>query len=179
MQVTSRPTWDVYFMNIAVAVSSRATCDRKSVGAVVTSSDRHILATGYNGAITGEEHCDDVGHLLENDSCQRVVHSEANAIAQVARSSSTIAERNAAIYVTASPCWPCFRLIAQAGIRRVVYGERFYRDFERIQEVARRQLIELSFCDVRRTELYQLRLPIPQDGQDDIPYFDPEPDDSR
>jgi dCMP deaminase len=133
-----RKDWDEYFMEIARVISTRATCDRKSVGAVLVR-DRTILSTGYNGAIRGLPHCDEVGHMMENDHCVATVHAEANAIIQAAKNGVSI--DNSTIYTTASPCWPCFKLIANAGIVRIVYGE-FYRD-ERIFEYAQKLYIEL------------------------------------
>jgi dCMP deaminase len=129
--MTSRADWDVYFMNIARQVATRSTCDRKHVGAVIVR-DRTILSTGYNGSIRGSVHCDEVGHLLENSHCVRTVHAEANAVAQAARNGVRI--DGAEIYVTASPCWNCFKLLANAGVRKIYYGE-FYRD-ERIHDFA-------------------------------------------
>jgi dCMP deaminase len=119
-----RASWDEYFMGIARQVAARATCDRKHVGAVVVR-DRMILTTGYNGSIRGLRHCDEDGHLMEDGHCVRTVHAEANAIAQAARNGVRI--EGADIYVTASPCFSCFKLIANAGIHRIVFGE-FYRD---------------------------------------------------
>jgi dCMP deaminase len=133
-----RADWDAYFMEIAHVVASRATCDRKHVGAVLVR-DRMILSTGYNGSIRGMPHCDEVGHLMENGHCVATIHAETNAVLQAARNGVRI--DGAHLYTTASPCWPCFKLIANAGIRRIVYGE-FYRD-DRIFEVARRLGIEL------------------------------------
>ncbi|HTB72086.1 MAG TPA: dCMP deaminase family protein [Polyangiaceae bacterium] len=133
-----RASWDEYFMNIAREVSTRSTCDRKFVGAVI-QRDKSILATGYNGSVRGLPHCDEDGHLMEDGHCVRTVHAEANAIVQAARHGVRI--EGASIYVTASPCWGCFRLIANAGISRIAFGE-FYRD-QRIFEVATRLGIEL------------------------------------
>ncbi|AKV03474.1 dCMP deaminase [Labilithrix luteola] len=133
-----RASWDEYFMNIAREVSTRATCDRKHVGAVIVR-DKSILATGYNGSIRGLPHCDEEGHLMEEGHCVRTVHAEANAIVQAARNGMRI--EGASIYVTASPCWGCFRLIANAGITRIVFGE-FYRD-QKIFDVSQRIGIEL------------------------------------
>jgi dCMP deaminase len=138
MSAPGRVSWDEYFMNIARTVATRATCDRKFVGAVIVR-DRIILATGYNGSIRGLPHCDEVGHLMEDGHCVRTVHAEANAIVQAARSGVRI--DGADIYVTASPCWGCFRLIANAGVTRIVFGE-FYRD-PRAFEVASTLGIEL------------------------------------
>jgi dCMP deaminase len=119
-----RANWDEYFMRIAREVASRSTCDRKHVGAVVVR-DKIILTTGYNGSIRGLNHCDDDGHLMEDGHCVRTVHAEANAIVQAARNGVRL--EGAGIYVTASPCFGCFKLIANAGIGRIVFGE-FYRD---------------------------------------------------
>ncbi|MEY2934673.1 MAG: hypothetical protein RL033_5422 [Pseudomonadota bacterium] len=123
----ARVDWDNYFMAIATQVATRSTCDRKHVGAVIVR-EKMILATGYNGSLRGLEHCDEVGHLMQEGHCVRTVHAEANAIVQAAR--NAVQTDGAGIYVTASPCFACFKLIANAGITRIVFGE-FYRD-ERI-----------------------------------------------
>jgi len=134
----SRLSWDEYFMTIAYQVATRATCDRKHVGAVIVR-DKTVLSTGYNGSIRGLGHCDDEGHLMEDGHCVRTVHAEANAIAQAARNGVRIDA--ASIYVTASPCWGCFRLIANSGLTQIAFGE-FYRD-PRIFEYSERLGIEL------------------------------------
>ncbi len=136
--MSPRTSWDQYFMEIARQVATRATCDRKHVGAVLVR-DRIILSTGYNGSIRGMPHCDEVGHLMENGHCVATVHAEANAVLQAARTGVRI--EGSSLYTTASPCWPCFKLVANAGIVRIVYGE-FYRD-PRIFDVAARLEIEL------------------------------------
>jgi dCMP deaminase len=124
-----RVSWDRYFMNLAVQAASRSTCPRKSVGAVIVR-DKAVLATGYNGSIRGLPHCTEVGCLMENSHCVRTVHAEANALLQAARHGVSI--DGADIYVTSSPCWDCFKLIANAGVRRVLYGE-FYREQKRLE----------------------------------------------
>lgn len=134
----ARASWDQYFMNIAVQVATRATCDRKHVGAVIVR-DKTILSTGYNGSLRGLEHCSEAGHLMEDGHCVRTVHAEANAILQAAKNGVRI--ENGSIYTTASPCWPCFKLVANAGLTRICFGE-FYRD-QRIFEFAERLGIEL------------------------------------
>lgn len=128
-----RIEWDDYFMEIAAKVAERATCDRKHVGSVLVL-DRTILSTGYNGSVSGMDHCDDIGHLLMEGRCQRTVHSEANAIVQAARRG--VAIDGATCYVTAQPCWNCFKLLANAGIKRIVFGE-FYGDRSVVQEAAK------------------------------------------
>ncbi len=138
-----RVDWNTYFMNIAREAATRSTCDRKNVGAVIVR-ERTILSTGYNGSIRGMPHCDEVGHLIENGHCVGTIHAEANAIIQAAKNGVNI--NGSEMYTTASPCWTCFKLIANSGIRRIYYGE-FYRD-KRSLEVATRLDIEL--IDLRR-----------------------------
>jgi dCMP deaminase len=136
--MSGRVDWHTYFMNIARQAATRSTCDRKHVGAVIVR-DKTILSTGYNGSIRGMPHCDDVGHLMENEHCVATVHAEANAIIQAAKNGVRI--EGAELYTTASPCWNCFKLIANAGIVSVYYGE-FYRD-QRSLEIAGQLGIEL------------------------------------
>ncbi len=139
IKAAKRVSWDEYFMNIAIQAATRSTCDRKHVGAVIVK-DKTILSTGYNGSIRGLPHCDDIGHMMENGHCIATVHAEANAIIQAAKNGTAI--DGADIYVTASPCWNCFKLIANSGIKRICYLE-FYRD-ERILATAKQANIELE-----------------------------------
>jgi dCMP deaminase len=134
-------------MKIALQVATRSTCNRKHIGAVIVR-DKTILSTGYNGSIRGLAHCDEIGHLMENGHCVRTVHAESNAIAQAAKNGVTI--NGAEIYITASPCWTCFKLLANSGIIRVIYGE-FYRD-NRIFEAAREAGIELKYLPLESSE---------------------------
>ena len=134
----NRVSWEQYFMNIAHEVATRSTCDRKNVGAVIVR-EKSILSTGYNGSLQGLPHCDEVGHEMENGHCVRTIHAEANAIVQAARNGIRI--EDAEIFITASPCYNCFKMIANAGIKKIYFGE-FYRD-ERIREHARELGIEL------------------------------------
>jgi dCMP deaminase len=135
---TGRADWHTYFMNMARQASTRSTCSRKHVGAVIVR-DRTILSTGYNGSVRGMPHCDDVGHEMEGGHCVGTIHAEANAIIQAARNGVNI--NGGEMYTTASPCWNCFKLIANAGIGKIYYGE-FYRD-ERSLRVAGEIGIEL------------------------------------
>ena len=137
-----RVDWHTYFMNMARQASTRSTCDRKHVGAVIVR-DRTVLSTGYNGSVRGMPHCDDVGHEMENGHCVATIHAEANAIIQAARNGVNI--NGGEMYTTASPCWSCFKLIANSGIRRIYYGE-FYRD-ERSLKIASR--IGIDLIDLR------------------------------
>jgi dCMP deaminase len=138
-----RASWDEYFMAIARQVATRSTCDRKHVGAVIVR-EKMILTTGYNGSIRGLSHCDDEGHMMEDGHCVRTVHAEANAIVQAARNGVRL--EGAHIYVTASPCFGCYKLIANAGMKRIVFGE-FYRD-ERIFKLSEQLGIKLDHLPI-------------------------------
>jgi len=142
--------WEEYFMRIATQVAGRSTCDRKRVGAVIVR-DRNILSTGYNGSIAGLPHCDEVGHIMESGHCVATIHAEANAIIQAAKNGVMI--NGASIYTTASPCWNCFKLVVNSGMKKIFFGE-FYRD-ERIFEIARQlhiELVDLTECSKSETE---------------------------
>ena len=137
---STRVTWNEYFMAIAEQVATRSTCDRKHIGAVIVR-DKTILSTGYNGSLRGAPHCDEAGHDIDNGHCVRTVHAEANAVAQAAKNG--VAIDGAEIYVTASPCLTCFKLVANCGITAVYYKE-FYRD-QRITDYANQAGIRLVF----------------------------------
>lgn len=138
-----RAGWNEYFMGIAHQAATRSTCLRKRVGAVIVR-DKTVLSTGYNGSIRGLPHCEDGGCMIEDGHCIATVHAEANAIIQAAKNG--VGVDGAELYTTASPCWGCFKLIANSGIRKIYYGE-FYRD-ERSREVAAQIGIELVDLDI-------------------------------
>jgi len=150
----TRASWDEYFMSIAQVVATRSTCPRKFVGSVLVRN-RTILSTGYNGSIRGMPHCSDVGHMMEDNHCVATIHAEANAIIQAARNGVTI--DGGTTYVTASPCWNCFKQLANAGIVRICYGE-FYRD-DRIFDIAKQIHIELVHVPLPGVALPKLPSP--------------------
>jgi dCMP deaminase len=140
--MNDRVSWEKYFMNIATEVATRSTCDRKHVGAVIVR-EKTILSTGYNGSIKGLPHCDEAGHEMVDGHCVRTTHAEANAIVQAAKNGVGI--KDGEIYVTASPCYNCFKLIANSGIKTIYYDE-FYRE-DRIINHAKEAGIELIYLD--------------------------------
>lgn len=118
-----RPSWDEYFMDIAQAVATRATCSRRMVGAVIVK-DKRILSTGYNGAPVGLRHCNhDGGADLIDGHCARSTHAEQNAIVQAARHGIGI--QGATMYCTDHPCLTCAKLLINAGVERVVYAQPY------------------------------------------------------
>ena len=120
-----RPDWDSYFMKIASAVSERSTCDRAFVGCVLVF-DKRILTTGFNGSPAGQDHCDEVGHLIVDEHCVRTIHAETNAIIQAALHG--VSTRGATCYVTHLPCINCTKALINAGVTRIVYGDAYRMD---------------------------------------------------
>jgi dCMP deaminase len=117
-------------MKIADLVAERSTCTRRRVGAIIVK-DKRIISTGYNGAPRGLKHCLEVGCLREQmgipsgerqELC-RGAHAEQNAIIQAA--SSGVSMDGATMYCTTAPCSTCAKMIINAGIRRLVLGERY------------------------------------------------------
>lgn len=116
--VRNRIPWQQYFMMQALVISQRSTCDRALVGSVLVKDDR-LIATGYNGSVTGEPHCDDIGHLMVDGHCVRTIHSEMNTLIQCAKNGITT--ENTEIYVTYFPCFNCTKCLVQAGIIKINY----------------------------------------------------------
>lgn len=110
---------DLRYMRMARIWAENSYCERRKVGALIVKN-KMIISDGYNGTPSGfENKCEDENY----QSKPYVLHAEANAITKVARSHNS--SDNATLYVTASPCIECSKLIIQAGIKRVVYGEEY------------------------------------------------------
>lgn len=110
---------DMRYMRMANIWAENSYCQRRKVGALIVK-DKMIISDGYNGTPSGFE------NVCENEegfTKPYVLHAEANAITKIARSNNNSA--GATMYVTASPCIECAKLIIQAGIKRVVYGEKY------------------------------------------------------
>ena len=126
----ARISWDEYFMQIARLVAQRSTCLRRQVGAVIVKNKR-MLATGYNGAPSGMEHCLETGCLREklkipsgqrHELC-RGLHAEQNAIIQA--SLYGISVKDSVIYVTNQPCVICAKMLINAGITEIVIAGQY------------------------------------------------------
>ncbi len=128
-----RLSWDDYFLMIAEDVSTRATCIRRKVGAVIVKN-RRILSTGYNGAPSGISHCSEEKCLRtkykvpsgERHELCRGLHAEQNAIIQAARYGISI--ENAVIYVTHQPCSICTKMLINSGIVKFIYRSPYNDD---------------------------------------------------
>jgi len=149
-QKNLRPSWDDYFLELANAASSRATCDRGKSGCVIVR-DKQVLATGYVGSPAGLPHCDDVGHLMKkviqengeiSEHCLRTVHAEQNAICQAAKRGISI--ESATVYNRMTPCRTCAMLLINCEIKKVVC-ERKYQLAEESEKLLEEAGIELVY----------------------------------
>lgn len=145
-----RPSWDEYFIEIANAVSKRATCDRGRTGCVIVR-DRQILVTGYVGAPKGFPHCDEVGHQMKQtvhedghitNHCVRTVHAEQNAICQAAKRGISL--DGATLYCRMTPCRVCAMMLINCGIKRVVCESKYHAGQES-EEMFKQAGIEIVF----------------------------------
>jgi len=147
-----RPSWDEYFMIIAKAVATRATCDRGRSGCVI-AKNKQILVTGYVGSPVGLPHCDEVGHQFktiihedghQSQHCVRTTHAEQNAICQAAKLG--IAIDGATLYCKMTPCTVCAKMIINAGIKRVVCEKKYHAGAES-EELFKCAGIEIKFFE--------------------------------
>ncbi len=128
--MTERPSWDEYFMRIADDVSTRATCIRRRVGAIIVK-DRRILTTGYNGVPTGIAHCTPETCLRtiynvpsgERHELCRGLHAEQNAIIQAAYHGVSV--KGGVIYITNQPCSICTKMLINSGIRTFIIRDPY------------------------------------------------------
>jgi len=131
-----RPSNDEYFMEMAQLVSSRSTCLRRKVGAVIVKEKR-VLSTGYNGSPKGTKHCEELGCIrvklnvpsgTRHELC-RGVHAEQNAVTQAAYFGVSV--DGATIYITTYPCSMCAKILINAGIKEIIYSEGYADDLSK------------------------------------------------
>lgn len=148
----ARKSKDVYFSEIADLVSTRSTCLRNNVGAVIVK-DSQILSTGYNGAPKGLPHCEELGGCMrermgvksgERHELCRGLHAEQNAIIQAAYHGVSV--KGAKIYCTTQPCSICTKMIINAGITEVIYMEGY-------QDKLAMELVEQSNLIFRQVKI--------------------------
>lgn len=133
-----RLTWDQYFMNLAVTVSERGTCDRAYVGCVIVNDDNRIVTTGYNGSIKGNPHCDEIGHTMRDGHCIATIHAEMNALLYCAKEGISV--NGCRAYVTHFPCLNCTKSLIQAGIKKIYYKEAYRVDEYALKLLSRNEI---------------------------------------
>lgn len=156
-----RISWDQFFMAQSHILALRSTCTRLAVGATIVR-DKRIIAAGYNGSISGDEHCIDKGCYVVDNHCIRTVHAEVNALLQCAKYG--IPTNGADIYVTHFPCLACSKSIIQAGIKNVYYSSDYKNHPYAIElfQKANINVVQVPFVkehiDFLKEEKYQLAI---------------------
>ena len=131
-----RPSWNEYFMEIALLVRKRSTCLRRQIGCVLVN-DKKIMATGYNGSPSGLRHCGEIGCLRkemgipsgERHELCRALHAEQNAIIQAAISGINIS--GSTVFCTHFPCSLCAKMLINAKISKIYYIEGYPDDLSK------------------------------------------------
>ncbi|CAM4000854.1 dCMP deaminase family protein [Cohnella lubricantis] len=148
-----RKDWDTYFMDIAFMVSTRSRCPRRHVGAVLVQGKK-LLGTAYNGAPMGVPDCSEAGcmiveeyepavrgddsTMLKKQRCIRTIHAEQNLLLFTDR----IDREGSTVYVTDQPCWTCANMLANSGIREIVYHRRYPKDYEKVEQLMEQRGIQ-------------------------------------
>lgn len=151
MSRAPRPSAAETFMEHAFVVAKRSTCPRAlkygGIGAVIVVDER-IVSSGYCGSLRGARHCNEiietpsgspyeVGCLMDERTggCVRTVHAETNAVLNAAFHGTRI--EGGACYCTVSPCWDCFRMLVNGGVREIWYAQEYRLGVERQKEFAK------------------------------------------
>lgn len=140
-----RPDRTTYFMQLAIMVAERSTCNRARVGAVLVANKR-IVSTGYNGSVPGALHCLDVGCLLHKGHCIRTSHAEINAILNMEHS-----HENMELYCTHAPCWNCYKALKAIDVKRI-YCLIPYLDEQRDAGIVDLQTLHIPIVHLKRED---------------------------
>ncbi|MFC4811307.1 deoxycytidylate deaminase [Paenibacillus sp. GCM10023250] len=140
----ARKDWDTYFMDIAYMAATRSRCPRRHVGAVLVQGKK-LLGTAYNGAPMGVADCSEDGcmiveeyelqvedgaeRMIKKQRCIRTIHAEQNLLLFTDR----IDREGSTVYVTDQPCWTCANMLANSGIKEIVYHRVYHKDSEKVE----------------------------------------------
>ncbi|MBI2635561.1 MAG: hypothetical protein HYW79_03425 [Parcubacteria group bacterium] len=143
-----RLTVDEYFDLIALIFACRGTCDRLRTATVIRDNDNILIAGGYNGAISGLPHCDDIGHLIVENHCIRTNHGEENALLNCIDLSRI---ENGVATIIGNPCFPCARKVLSKDIKRLRYIGTYDNSlgFEHVKELCEQKSVVIEFIDIR------------------------------
>ncbi|MBB6636178.1 deoxycytidylate deaminase [Cohnella thailandensis] len=151
MAQTVRKDWDTYFMDMAFMASTRSRCPRRHVGAVLVQGKK-LLGTAYNGAPMGVPDCSEDGcmiveefeapppggeasGLIKKQRCIRTIHAEQNLLLFTDR----IDREGSSVYVTDQPCWTCSNMLANSGVKEIVYHRAYPKDQEKVTGLMRQR----------------------------------------
>ncbi len=148
--MTKRLTWDETWMEVVKVLEKRSMCVHYKVAAIIVKG-KHLVSMGYNGPVSGEPHCEEVGcaKMVDgvklppgSDKC-RGAHAEDNAITRAGQSAE-----GCSLYVSFRPCLPCAKRIINAGIRRIIYLKDYDGEEEAIDILRRRGVDLIPFSSI-------------------------------
>ena len=141
---TERPDWDHFWFVQALLYSTRGTCDRLRAACIIVK-DKRLVGAGFNGSPPGAPHCDDVGHLMIENHCERTLHSEENAIINTERRNLV----GSKAYITATPCIRCAKLLVSAGVKEVKFLGEYSnsRGKDYLEELSEQTGVRFVKCD--------------------------------
>lgn len=147
MEKPSRLTVDEYFDLIALIFACRGTCDRLRTATVIRDAENILIAGGYNGALSGLPHCDDVGHLMVEDHCLRTNHGEENALLNCLDLSLI---KNGIATIIGNPCYPCARKLLSKNPKRLRYIGTYHNSLggDHVKKLCEQKSVVLEFVDV-------------------------------
>lgn len=159
--MTNRKDWDTYFMDISFMASTRSQCSRRHVGAVLVQGKK-LLGSAYNGAPMGVADCAEAGcmlveeyevkvadgkeELVKKQRCIRTIHAEQNLLLFTDRED----REGSTVYVTDQPCWTCANMLANSGVKEIVYHRSYPKDSEKVKAMMNERGIIF-----RRLDTYQ------------------------
>jgi dCMP deaminase len=157
----NRKNWDTYFMDIAYMAATRSQCPRRRVGAVLVQGKK-LLGTAYNGAPMGVPDCEEAGcmiaeedervlvdgseQLIKKQRCVRTIHAEQNLLLFTDRKDRD----GSTVYVTDQPCWTCANMLANSGIKEIVYHRPYPKDSNKVYDLMHKRCYA-----IRNLEAYQ------------------------
>lgn len=144
---SQRLTVDEYFDLIALIFACRGTCDRLRTATVIRDTDNILIAGGYNGALSGLPHCDDIGHLMVENHCLRTNHGEENALLNCLDLSRI---KGGVATIISNPCYPCARKILSKNIKKLRYIGTYHNPLggDHIKELCEQKGVILEFIDI-------------------------------
>ena len=153
-----RKDWDTYFMDIAYMAATRSQCNRRHVGTVLVQGKK-LLGSAYNGAPMGVPDCQEAGcmlveefevsvkdgaeQLVRKERCIRTIHAEQNLLLFTDRRD----REGSTIYVTDQPCWTCANMIANSGVKEIVYHRTYAKDSAKVSELMKNRGLQFRMLE--------------------------------
>lgn len=155
---SSRPGWNEFWFNLALFYSTRGTCDRLKASCLLVDRKKRLIGAGYNGSLPGEDHCDEVGHLIVDGHCIRTLHAEVNAILH-----SVGDLEGATAYLIGTPCIDCAMKLLSKGVKKIFYTREYdnkSRGSQYIFDIAKKHKAEIKRWDLNLSDVIEKNIEV-------------------